>query len=99
VDVPCAVDPTKKAKVDKALTARLNWEIFMFSSEKARHEFDRRPLKYCGLLTDPVSQKRFQPTAKSPHSAFMGRTYYFTSDSTRATFTATPDSFAMRKGM
>lgn len=99
VRVPCAVHPNKKAKPDPKLTARLNWEIFMFSSAKARAAFDREPLRYCGLLTDPVSQRRFQPTPQSPVFAFHDRRYYFESDSTRAVFAAAPDSLAKRKGM
>ena len=99
VDVPCAVEPGKTAKPDKKLTARVNYEVFMFSSAKARRTFDKDPLKYCGLLTDPVNQKRFQPTPRSPRVVFMERPYYFFSDSTFAVFHATPDSFAMRKGM
>lgn len=99
VDVPCAVDSTKKAKPDKKLTQRMNYEVFMFSSSAARRKFDKDPLKYCGLLTDPVNQRRFHPTPRSPHTAFKGRSYYFASDSTFTVFHATPDSFALRKGM
>ena len=89
----------KRAKTDPKLTQRLNWEVFMFSSAKARTAFDRDPLRYCGLLTDPVSQHRFQPTSKSPQFVFHDRRYYFESDSTRAAFAAAPDSMAQRKGM
>jgi YHS domain-containing protein len=99
VRVPCAVHPRKKAKPDPALTTRLNWEVFMFSSAKARAQFDREPLRYCGWLTDPVTQHRFQPAAASPSTTFGGRSYYFETDSTRTLFTATPDSFALRKSM
>lgn len=99
VDVPCAVEPGKTAKADKQLTARVNYEVFMFSSAAARRKFDQDPLKYCGLVTDPVSQKRFQPSPRSPRTVFKERPYYFLSDSTYAVFHATPDSFALRKGM
>ena len=99
VDVPCAVDSAKMAKPDKKLTARMNYEVFMFSSAAARRKFDKEPLKYCGLLTDPVNQARFHPTPRSPRIVFKARPYYFISDSTLAVFHATPDSFAMRKGM
>lgn len=99
VDVPCAVEPGKTAKADKKLTARVNYEVFMFSSPAARHKFDQDPLQYCGLLTDPVNQRRFHPTPRSPRMVFKARPYYFFSDSTFTVFHATPDSFAVRKGM
>jgi YHS domain-containing protein len=99
VEVPCAVHPEKAAKLRPEWTARLNWEVFMFSSAKARKEFDREPLRYCGLLTDPVSQRRFQPTTASPTHTFADRRYYFETRDTHAAFTAKPDSFAVRKGM
>jgi len=99
VTVPCAVEPGKTAKPDAKLTARLNYEVFMFSSAAARRKFDKDPLRYCGLLTDPVNQKRFQPTARSPRMVFKERPYYFASDSTFTVFHAMPDSFAMRKSM
>jgi len=99
VTLPCAVEPGKTAKIDKALTARLNYEIFMFSSNQARRTFDKNPIAYCGLLTDPVTQNRFQPQTTSPQFVFKTRKYFFLSDSTRTAFIATPDSFAVRKGM
>ncbi len=97
--VPCAVEPGKTAKIDKTLTARLNYEIFMFSSQNARRTFDKNPIAYCGLLTDPVTQKRFAPQKTSPQFAYKDRKYFFLGDSTRSAFIATPDSFAVRKGM
>jgi YHS domain-containing protein len=99
VTLPCAVVPGKTAKIDKTLTARLNYEIFMFSGPKARQTFDKNPLAYCGLLTDPVTQKRFQPRNASPQFVYKDRKYFFLSDSTRTAFIATPDSFAVRRGM
>lgn len=99
VDVPCAVDSTQKARPDKRITVRMNYEAFMFSSAIARRKFDKDPLKYCGLLTDPVNQQRFRPTARSPRMEFKERAYYFVSDSTSTVFHATPDSFAVRKSM
>jgi YHS domain-containing protein len=99
VEVPCAVYPDKKAKLDPKLRARLNWEVFMFSSAKARAAFDREPLRYCGLLTDPVSQRRFQPLPQSPTLMHRDRRYYFESEATRATFASMPDSMCNRKGM
>jgi len=97
--VPCAVHPDKTAKPKPEWTARFNWEVFMFSSAKARKAFDRDPLRYCGMLTDPVSEQRFQPNAESPWAVHNARKYYFQSEADRATFVAAPDSFAARKKM
>ena len=59
----------------------------------------KNPLKYAKRLTDPVTQKRFGPTKHSPRTTYMGRAYYFASESSFVAFRATPDSFAIRRGM
>jgi len=67
-------------------------EIFFFSSRAAMRKFQADPIRYCGKLTDPVTQKRFRPTVKSPSTTHWNRTFYFESDSTRALFMASADS-------
>ena len=97
--VPCVVNPERQAKLDPDLRMFLNYEIFFFSDKEARQKFEKDPLAYCGLLTDPVTQKRFQPTKASPRWTFKDRRYYFASDSTLRVFKTMPDSLALRKGM
>jgi YHS domain-containing protein len=98
VEIPCAVHPEQKAIVTPEMRVRLNHEIFYFSSAKARREFLANPLHYCGKLTDPVNHDRFAPNAKSPHTTFDDRTYYFEADSTYQRFKADPEPYAERFG-
>lgn len=84
---------------DSTLRALVNWEVFFFSDAKAMQTFHKQPLQYCGLLTDPVSQERFQPTRKSPRTEYKGRPYYFISEDNRAAFRRDPEKHAHRTGM
>lgn len=99
IEFPCPVNPDRKAVVDEKMRAFVNYEVYFFSDRGALRRFRKDPLRYCGLLTDPVTQRRFHPAKSSPHLEYKDRLFYFSSDSTRVAFVATPDSFAMRKGM
>jgi YHS domain-containing protein len=88
--------PKKTAIFDSSVRATLNQDIFFFSSVAALKQFKKDPLRYCGLLTDPVSRARFKPSKSSPHVAFRGRDYYFAADSTLARFQADPEKFYER---
>lgn len=99
IGVPDLLHPDRQAKLDPAFRTLLNYEVFFFSDVESKRKFDKNPTTYCGLLTDPVTQQRFQPKKSSPHSKYAERGYYFSSDSTLAAFKAAPDSFALRKGM
>lgn len=94
---PCPVRPTRRAIFDSSLRARVNQDIFFFSSVAAKNRFLRDPLRYAKTLTDPVSFGRFHPTKNSPHVAFRGRDYYFSADSTLARFQAEPEKWFERK--
>lgn len=94
----CPVERGRPALIEARLRYHLNHEIFYFSSREAFEKFRIDPLRYCGLLTDPVNHVRFQPRAASPKIVYGNRIYYFTSDSTRVRFQAYPDSFAVRRG-
>jgi YHS domain-containing protein len=82
------------AVLDSAHEARVNHEIYFLSSRAARDAFRREPLRYCGLVTDPVSGERFRPSAASPRAVHLGRPYYFRSAETRSRFTREPARFA-----
>ena len=99
IALQCPVDPQKPAVLDAAHRAFVNHEVYFFSGRIARWRFQWNPLRWCGIVTDPVNHVRFQPTSQSPHVKFHGRPYYFTADSTLVAFEATPDSFALRRGM
>lgn len=96
IEPPCTVYPKRKAILDSSLRIKMNHEIFYFSSKAARDLFLKNPLRYCGLLTDPVGKQRFQPTAQSPRATFRGRSYYFAADSSRTRFLGAPEKFADR---
>jgi YHS domain-containing protein len=94
---PCPVRPSRRAILDSTLRAKVNQDIFFFSSVAAKNRFLKDPLRYARTLTDPVSFERFQPTKSSPHVVFRGRDYYFAADSTRARFQAEPENWFERK--
>lgn len=93
------VQPGHEASLDPGLRAEVNHEVFLFSDPASLESFRRTPLRWCGIVTDPVSRQRFRPTSRSPHLNYNGRPYYFTSARDLRTFQAMPDSFATRKGM
>lgn len=92
------VNPQRKAVYDEAHRVRLNYEIYFFASADAIKRFRANPLKWCGMLTDPVLQSRFQPDENSVHTEFDGRTYYFSEPASRDSFAADPERYALRKG-
>lgn len=92
----CAVYPDSDAVIDEAHREFVNYEIFYFSSKRARKMFSDDPLRYCGILTDPVSGVRFKPDKKSPTMEYGDRRYYFKSKITHKTFAASPDRYAFR---
>ena len=95
VTLDCAMAQGEGAVLDPEHRSYVNHEIFFFSSAEQKEVFDREPFRHCGPVTDPVSRKRFTPTADSPRRDFMERPYYFDSEATLAMFAATPDSFAV----
>lgn len=93
------VDPARPAVIDSAHCSFVNYEVFFFADTENKSRFDREPWRWCGVVTDPVSQRRFRPAPGAFHWEYGGRQYYFESDGALASFQATPDSFALRKGM
>ena len=99
IGVPCAVRKGRPAVVDSTMRTFVGHDVFYFSGARERELFRKDPLRYCRRLTDPITLKRFAPSRTSPHLEWKGRPYYFATGATRAAFAATPDSFAVRKGM
>ena len=97
IDPPCVVQPGKKAIIDSSRRLKVNYEIYYFSSQAAMQRFKKDVLRFCGMLTDPITMARFKPTGRSPHAEYLGRTYFFSADSTHARFLERPDKFADRK--
>jgi len=99
IDVRDAIDPHRPAEVDSTRRVFIGHDLFYFADAASQARFEKQPLRWCKRLTDPVTLKRFKPTARSPHLTHMGRRYWFASDSTLMAFQAAPDSFSLRKGM
>ncbi len=99
IRVPSVVEPSRWVDPDSTLCTRVNWEIYFSSDATEKARFDAAPWSWCGLLTDPVSMRRFHPLSTSPQRQHAGRLYYFESPETAARFAAAPDSFAVRRGM
>jgi YHS domain-containing protein len=91
VSLRCPVRPARRAIFDSSLRMKVNQDIFFFSNTSAMKTFRKDPIRYCGVLTDPVSRERFRPTRQSPHVTFRGREYYFAADATLARFQAQPE--------
>lgn len=75
------LDPTRPALLDGEHCVRLNYEA--------------DPTRYCGLVTDPVSKRRFLPERHAPRAEHEGVTYLFESESARATFVRRPERFRL----
>lgn len=97
VELADPVEPDHKAVLDSTTRTYLGQDVFFFADEGSRKKFLKHPLKFCGIIGDPVSNARFQPTKESPHTEYQGRQYYFQSDSTLHAFQIAPDRFWSRR--
>jgi len=89
------LDGRRPAVLDAAHCVRLNWEAFFFGDLWERERFLSDPVTYCGLLTDPISRRRFRPRADSPRFPHDKVTYYFESEANRALFEEDPERFRL----
>ena len=94
IALPCVVADNGAAVINADHRSHVNWEIFFFSNEERKSMFDEDPIRYCGLITDPVSKERFQPTEASPRFDYRGRPYFFASQATVGSFKSMPDALA-----
>ena len=95
LSVDCLVRKRRPAVIDEEHWARVNYEIYFFADGEGMRRFLDRPHKYCGIVTDPVSQERFRPVEDSPRIDRKGIPYYFLSDSTMAVFEEHAESLAL----
>jgi len=89
--------PAQTASYDSRLRVFLNQEAYYFSSMESKKRFLSDPTRYSGSVTDPLTQKRFQPTPRSPRADFRGRTYFFESDLTKRQFLTAPTTYYVRR--
>jgi YHS domain-containing protein len=86
------LDARKPAVLDAEHCVRLNYEAFFFADAWERERFLSDPVNYCGLLTDPISRRRFRPTLASPRFVYQEVTYYFESEANRLLFEEAPEA-------
>jgi YHS domain-containing protein len=91
------VDPTQIGSLDPKLQSRVNGEIYRFSTQVTRSRFIKDPVKWCGILRDPVSSIRFYPDRYSPRFNTGESPYFFDSDSTYAVFRKDPEKYAIHR--
>jgi YHS domain-containing protein len=84
------VDPRFLGSLADSLEYRVNGEVYRFSSPRTLRRFMSRPARWCGVVRDPVSGCRFQPSAHSPQAYWVGGPYFFEDDSTWQRFIDDP---------
>jgi YHS domain-containing protein len=88
------LDARRPAVLDAEHCVRLNYEAFFFADLWERERFLSDPVTYCGLLTDPVSRRRFRPRPDAPRASHAGVTYLFEREEHRTRFVEAPETFA-----
>jgi len=91
------VDPTQVGSLSPALRAHVNGEIYRFAASATRARFRRDPVRWCGVLRDPVTGVRFRPSRSAPRYDMADGPYFFTSDSCRRAFAADTARFAIHR--
>ena len=93
------VDPTQLGSLSDTLHYRVNGEVYRFSTSRTLERFVERPVLWCGVLRDPVTGRRFIPSARSPEVFWVGGPYFFESDSTRDHFVSDPKKYEVIRRM
>ncbi len=97
ITVADPVDPRRTASYDPKLRVFLNQEAYFFAGIDTKKRFLADPLRYSGLLTDPISQTRFKATPFSPKTTYKDHTFYFESKLTQRQFAVSPTDYALRR--
>lgn len=95
IEVRGYFDNGRKAQVDPDHCVRLNYEAYFFADLAAVDRFLADPLRFCGMLTDPVSKRRFRPLPDAPGAMHEGIDYFFENQANRDMFVRMPDSFRL----
>ena len=91
----CYEDPSRPAQVDADHAVRVNYETYLFADLGARDRFAAQVPERCGLITDVVSKRRFEPSVASPTAEFEGVTYIFETDEHRHAFLGAPHVYQL----
>ena len=87
------VDPRFVGSLADSLEYRVNGEVYRFSSPRTLRRFVLRPVRWCGVVRDPVTGHRFLPSAQSPEVYWIGGPYFFECDSTKGRFLEDPHKY------
>lgn len=79
------------ARLEPATTLRVNYEGFVFCSGACRERFEAAIARDCGLLTDPVSRRRFHPRPGARPWVHAGVPWYFERTANEVAFRARPE--------
>ena len=93
------VDPNLLGSLEPALQSTVNGEIYRFGSRRTLRQFQRNPLRWCGLLRDPVTGARLHPGPGAPRCEWNDGPYYFTSDSTLRMFLSSPWTYEVVRSL
>jgi YHS domain-containing protein len=91
------VDTTQVGSLLPRLKLRVNGEVYRFSRSETLGRFRRDPVRWCGILRDPVTGVRFFPSHRSPRYDLADGPYFFFSDSSRGAFVADTARFAIHR--
>jgi YHS domain-containing protein len=91
----CYFDPERPAVLDGTHAVRVNYETYLFADTAARELFRGDVVRFCGLLTDPVTKRRFRPDETSPRIEHEDVVYYFADDAGYEMFVLDPESFKL----
>lgn len=89
------IDPTRPALMDSAHVMRVNYETYLFADTFGRETFRADPVRYCGLVTDPVSRVRFRPAPDAPRTTHERVLYLFQDAANLETFESDPDLYRL----
>ena len=85
-------DPRRPAVLDADHAVRVNYETYLFADEAGAARFREDVVGSCGLLTDPISKRRFRPRPDAPRFEHEGVIYLFPDASARDMFARDPES-------
>jgi len=91
------VNPRQLGSLDPKLRSRVNGEIYRFANAANLARFERDPMRFCGILRDPVNEMTFVPDKTSRRLDWVDGPYFFFCDSTRLAFGRNPEKFAIHR--
>jgi YHS domain-containing protein len=89
------VDPRQLASLDTLLRYRVNGEIYRFATAATLARFKRDPMRWCGVVRDPVNEVVFLPGRATRRLDWVDGPYFFCCDSTRLEFSRNPLKYAI----